>query len=169
MNFEMIERERKKQKLSVALLCRSAGVSARCYERIRAGNREARGDTLAKLTAGLRIAGRGDRAGLASRTLFRLVLAQLADRAGLDPVMVLAHNPQLKATASPEWMAITQLRETACYMLNTVLGLPNAEVAMAAGVTPPAITQALRKMEDKREAHPELEKVFAMLEAAVQT
>lgn len=166
----MIEAERRKLKVPVAKLCHAAGIDARNYARIRKGARQPRGDTLAKLTAALVVLKRGEPRARASagRVLFRMVLAQLAHSEGMDVATVLAHNPQLKATASPEWMEIAKLRDIACYMLNTVLGMPNAEVARAAGVTPPAITVAIRKVEDKREAHPELEAVFSMFEAAVQ-
>lgn len=169
MNFEMIERERKKLKISVAQLCRAAGVSVRCYERIRSGKREARGDTIAKLNAGFASLKRGDKGhATEGRMIFRLVLAQLAREKGIDVQAALTHNPQQKATASEEWMKITELRDQTCYLLNTVAGMSNAAVARAAGVTPPAITVAIRKVEDKREAHPELEAVFSMFEAAVQ-
>lgn len=169
MTFDMIEVERKRLKIPVARLCHTAGIASRTYERIRGGNRSPRGDTLARLTAALGQMKRGEKArASANRTLFRLVLAQLAHNLGMDVAAVLAHDPQQKATADPKWMEISRLRDVACYMLNTMLGLPNAEVARAAGVTPPAITVAIRKVEDKREEHPELEAVFSMFEAAVQ-
>lgn len=169
MTFDMIEAERKRLKIPVAKLCHTAGIASRTYERIRGHARCPRGDTIAKLTAALSQLKRGEKArATASRTLFRLVLGQLALNAGMDVAEVLAHDPQQKATADPRWMEIAKLRDLACYMLNAVLGLPNAEVARAAGVTPPAITMALRKVEDKREQHPELEAVFAMFEAAVR-
>ena len=161
----MIERERKRLKIPVARLCRQAGMDAKNYARIRGGERCPRGDTLARLAAALAACKRGDKDNaLAGRPLFRLVLAQLAREVGIDVAAALEHKPQQKATANPEWMEISRLRDVACYILNTVLGMSNAEVARAAGVTPPAITVAIRKVEDKREAHPELEAVFSMFE-----
>lgn len=169
MTFDMIETERRRLKIPVAQLCRQAGMPSRTYERIRTGTRSPRGDTLARLAAALAACKRGEKeGGMEGRALFRLVLAQLAREVGIDVSAALEHKPQQKATASPEWMEISRLRDVACYILNTVLGMSNAEVARAAGVTPPAITVAIRKVEDKREAHPELEAVFSMFEAAVQ-
>lgn len=177
MTFDMIDQERRQLRISVARLCLVAGIASRTYERIRAGERQARGDTLAKLSAALTEIRRGsrDRAGrektgraARSRAIFRMLLAQLAREAGIDVRAALDHVAQQKATASAEWMEISRLRDVTCYMLNTVAGWSNAEVAMAAGVTAPAITNAIRKVEDKREAHPELEAVFSMFEAAVR-
>lgn len=169
MTFDMIEAERKRLKIPVAKLCQTAGIDARNYARIRGKARSPRGDTIAKLTSALVQLKRGDKgAGVPNRTLYRLVLAQLAREAGVDVGAALEHDPKQKATASPDWMEISRLRDIASYMLNAVLGMSNADVARAAGVTPPAITNALRKVEDKREAHPELEVVFSMFEAAVR-
>jgi transcriptional regulator with XRE-family HTH domain len=177
MTFEMIEQERKTQRIAVARLCHTAGIDPRNYARIRSGARQPRGDTLAKLSAaltelrrGARDRGTREKSGRASRSraIFRMLLAQLAREAGIDVRAALDHVAQQKATASAEWMEISRLRDVTCYMLNTVAGWSNAEVAAAAGVTAPAITNAIRKVEDKREAHPELEAVFSMFEAAVQ-
>lgn len=159
--------------MPVAKLCQAAGIAPRTYERIRAGARSPRGSTIAKLNNALMQVRRGETVprGIRvsrNRAIFRLLLAQLALHSGIDVARALDHRAQQKATASEEWMEISRLREVACYMLNSVAGLSNAEVAAAAGVTPPAITQALRKVEDKRAQHPELEAVFSMFEAAVR-
>lgn len=170
----MIEAERKRLGLSMARLCQAAGIDPRTYGRILAGARQPRRDTLARLEAGLARLRRGERGGAAAgralqtRMIYRLLLAQLAREAGIDVRAALDHNPQLKATANEEWVRISRLRDVTSYMLNAVLGLPNAEVAKAAGVTPPAIHSALKKVEDKRAEHPDLEAVFSMFEAAVQ-
>lgn len=172
MTFDMIEAERKKLGIPVARLCQAAGLSPRAYERVRAGDRKPRPSTIGRLATGLAQIKRGEkeRAGRSnrSRAIFRLVLAQLAREVGIDVRATLDHKPQQKATANAEWMEISRLRDVTCYMLNTVAGWSNAEVAHAAGVTAPAITNAIRKVEDKREAHPELEAVFSWFEAAVQ-
>lgn len=176
MTIDMIELERKRLKtVSVAKLCQAAGVSTRCYERIRLGTRRPRGDTIARLTAALSQLRRGDGVVVANsrdaveRAIFRMLLILLAQQAGIDPAEALNHKPQRKATADKDWHDISRIRDVACYMLNTVAGMRNSDIARAAGVTPPAIHSALKKMEDKREDHPELEQIFVMLEKAVQS
>lgn len=172
MTFETIEMERRKLKIPVAKLCHAAGISARGYELARTGARRPRASTTAKLATALSQIKRDSRAapsrGGDRVRMFRLLLAMLAREAGIDVRAALNHKAQQKATANGDWMEISRLRDLTCYMLNTVGGWSNAEVAHAAGVTAPAITNAIRKVEDKRELNPELEAVFSIFEAAVQ-
>lgn len=165
MTIIEIEQERKRCKISIARLCSNAGVSDRGYHRMRNGERNARADTIARLVAGLSAARRNEKP-VKSQMLFRLVLGQLAMLADMDLATVMAHDPQAKATADPKWMEISRMRAIACYMLHAVLGLSNAEVARAAGVSQPAITIAMQKIEIRRD-DPALERIFAMLEMAV--
>lgn len=164
MEFQDIERERQKMKIPVAKLCGAAGLTVRTYERIKDGTRTPRPDTLARLASGLTVARRQGRPAAAwmerrSQVLFRIILLQLADESQADQALVLEFDPQAKATASKEWMEISRLRHLAMYIMNVILGVPNADVAKAAGVSPAAVTVALQKMEIKRD-DPDLDRLF---------
>jgi len=165
MTIVEIEQERKRHAIPMARLCAASGITESNYFRIRRGAQVPKAATIARLVAGLSAARRGEKP-VKSQMLFRLVLGQLAMLADMDLATVMAHDPQAKATADPKWMEISRMRAIACYMLHAVLGLSNAEVARAAGVSQPAITIAMQKIEVRRD-DPALEQIFAMLEMAV--
>lgn len=165
MTIVDIETMRQKHEIPVARLCRAAGITEKTYRRLRAGG-EGRPDTVARLTQALAACRRGEKRPVSAAMLFRVVVAQLAMLSDMDVAQVIAHVPQRKATSDPVWRAESQIRAHACYILKSVLGLTNAEVARAAGVTEPAMTLAMQKLEIRRD-DAGIDRFYAALEKAV--
>lgn len=166
MTLHEIETMRKERGLTQERLCQAAGITVRAYQRALSGDRSPRADTLAKLAGALDKCRRDKPDGLKVdrvELIYRIFLVHLADSLSIPFDVVMAHDPQKKATSSAAWMQVNTIRTVAAYLLKSVAGLSNAEVARAAGVTQAAMTISLQKVENGRD-NPELDRLFELYE-----
>jgi hypothetical protein len=82
---------------------------------------------------------------------YRMALALAAVTLGSDPGLAQVSDPQGRQVSSKAWREAAEARRLAQYLLNAVLGLPQAEVARISGVTKQAVSKAMREIEDARE------------------
>ena len=95
--------------------------------------------------------------------LYRMSLALAALAFNLDPAQVQVSDPSAKKSNAKNWRDASDARRLAQYVLNTGLGLRQADVARAAGVTKQAINQAAAEIENKRE-NPEFDALVMRVE-----
>ena len=151
-----IETRRQAAGITIDALCVAAGVTSRAYLYNLEGRKSARASTIASLDIGLKKLS-GCPADLAQPkirlvfTAWRTVLALVAAREGVDAAMIWTHDPQKRATLDPDWLRAARLRARATYLAHTVLGLKQADLARALGMTPQAICQTCRAVEDERD------------------
>lgn len=81
---------------------------------------------------------------------YRLLLWLVCTIAGVSPGPVLAADPAKRATADAEWMRAAHLRRVAIYIANVQLGIKQADLARAAGLSRAAVCGMLKDMEDLR-------------------
>ena len=147
-----IEERRRRLGVSIGQLERAAGISNGHYTRLLKGV-TARPPTLAKIDQALaRLSRREDphdRERL-EECVFKLCVAFVAMEAGTNAAFVFSHDPAKRATANPDWMRAADLRRKALYMANVVVGLPQATLARAAGMTKSAVSLAMQELEAER-------------------
>lgn len=160
-DFANIDAQRRAAGMTVAGLCRKARVPISTYWRIaKRRNKQWRGATVEKFQVALASstaapppgtpkARRDD--GSLILSLYRAYAALIAREIGADASSVLASDPSLRATSSPEWQAAARIRALAVYCVSIELSVPAARVAVAIGVTRQAASLMLRRVEDFRD------------------
>lgn len=78
-------------------------------------------------------------------------LSAVCRHLGLDFAAVKASDPKRGATANRTWRTESHARQLALYLANQLCGIPQAELARAAGLTPAAVCLALKAVEDRRD------------------
>jgi transcriptional regulator with XRE-family HTH domain len=157
-DFPTIDAKRKAAGFTVAALCRKAQVPISTYWRVAKGRKKRwRDATVEKFQAALvgqSCPGRAPEPTappdhLAS--IYRAYVAILSPELGADPETVLASDPSLRATSSPQWREAARVRAIAVYCVSIELAVPAARVAAAIGVTRAAASAMLRRVEDFRD------------------
>ena len=82
---------------------------------------------------------------------YRMAIVIAASVLGREAGKVHGQDPARRATQDAEWMAAAEVRRLAFYMLNTMLGLTQTDIAKAAGLTKQAVQQAIPRVEDLAE------------------
>ncbi|MGJ0393014.1 MAG: helix-turn-helix domain-containing protein [Methylocystis sp.] len=163
-DFHSIDAARRERGLTVTRLCRIAGVSRTTWQRFsnRSVGRWNR-DTIRKFERAL--SGRSGHAPIAPRNAdplllaasYRAYVAVLARETGCEPEKILASDPSIRATASPEWAQAAWLRALAVYCVVVEFGVASSRVAAAIGVTKQAASQMCRRVTDRRDDGNELD------------
>lgn len=96
---------------------------------------------------------------------YRLAVAIVARFLGMSPADILAADPAKRATADPAWLAVARQRRLALYVAHIYLGIPQAELARAAGMSKAAVSIAMNDVEDLR-GEPETEALLGAIEEA---
>jgi transcriptional regulator with XRE-family HTH domain len=147
-----IELQRASAGLTIEATARAAGIAVRRVMEWRSGASVPRRSNLARYQQAIRRAGRTlsgqDRLLL---NLWDAVLVLVAREHGVCPATVRGHEPALRATRSPVWVQQQRVRWEAIYLLNTVFGVQQADIAKALGVTRQAVQQAVRAIEASRD------------------
>ncbi len=145
---------------------RAADVSHGYYSRLLKGQIAKPGAALVRLKLGLARLSRDRSAGGGEEILvdltYRFAVALIAARLDVDPTLVHAADPARRATQSPDWMKAARVRRLAVYVVNQYGGIAQVKVAKAAGLTKAAVCQAIKEIEDQREADglgPELDAI----------
>lgn len=154
--MESIEAKRVAIGLSIEQLTGAAGVTSSYYRLLRQDSAQPRRAIIARLKAALsRLTGRpADLAAPEIRLVFysyQMALALVCERAGVSTSTVHAQDPSRRATADKDWLAAAKLRRQAYYLLNCALGIDQADIAKATGMTPAAISLACRAIEQERD------------------
>ena len=164
----MIEAKRMAAGISVDQLVAAAGLTARGYLAALAGRRTPRPTTIGKLRLALsrlaRVQSSQDDLSRLVASAYHAALALLCDRAGILTADVLRHDPTRRATANREWREAARMRQRAIALVNQGLDLPQSELARALGLTPAAISLAMRDVEDARHDDPSLDRMMDELE-----
>ena len=133
---------------SLAEIARVAEIHPTHLSNLIAGRSNATKTTLAKLrfAASRFRAGQTDISAMLAAN-FRLLMIICAVATELDPIMVQESEPGAKKAANKDWRAASFCRWMAQYLMNTGLGVSQAEVARASGVTKQAVSLAMGEVE----------------------
>lgn len=142
--------------MSVAGLCRRAGVPVSTYWRVQTGRKNGWWkQTREKFERALDGEAGLPRSRMSAdgviRDLYRAYVVILAKEMGLRPEPVLASDPKARANTSPEWREAAHVRALAVYCVVTELGVPSARVGRAIGLTRAAVSQINKRVEDFRD------------------
>lgn len=96
---------------------------------------------------------------------YRLAIAYVALHLQMKPEAILAADPGRRATADKEWLEASRARRWAIYIANQYLGVRQAELARAAGMSKAAISIAMNDVEDER-GNKDLELLLQAVEGA---
>lgn len=159
-----IERRRRQLGLSKSKLAALADVSRQHYLDIAGRKTEPRRTTIAKLKLALT---RQEKqlGGAMPVLIYRLCLLHVcqAERVGLEDV--LSQDPSRRATFDPAWKQAADARGKALYIAHTACGLPQRQLAAAAGMTPAAVSLAMGRVEDS--CDPDETLLFQLVETAL--
>ncbi len=103
--------------------------------------------------------------GQRAASAYRLAAAIVGHQLGVSPAEILAADPAKRATADPAWLAVARQRRLALYVAHIYLGIPQAELARAAGMSKAAVSIAMNDVEDLR-GEPETEALLSAIEEA---
>ncbi|WP_292055500.1 hypothetical protein [Martelella sp.] len=153
---------------SRSAVARAAGFSGDYLRQIECGRRPLTRVTLTRARLAIRRLARGDgEADAAASAAYRMAVAYAARALSLCPAEVLDASPGRRATADPAWMAAARARRLALYIANIYMGVPQARLAEAAGMSKAAVSMALNALEDERDSGEteallaDIERVFA--------
>lgn len=158
-------RRRNAAKISINKLAGLAGMYPNHLADVLQRKVDARPETLNRISRALHLVERGLERTPASN-MFNLCLVVVCMDAKEDPMAVLAQDPGDRRTLDPVWLARARLRQRAVYLAHAVCGLPQREVAKAAGVTPAAVSLAKTAIEAERDPDND-DPLFEMVEKAL--
>jgi len=159
-----ISRKRRQLGLSQARLAALSGLSERHLSKILNRTVEPRPDTLSRLKVALSRHERGEPAPVPSM-IYRLCLLSVCLSEQVPVEEVLSQEPSRRATFDPVWKRASELRGKALYLAHTVCGIPQKQLAAAAGMTNAAVSLAMNRVEDACE--PEDVPLFQLVETAI--
>lgn len=153
--LDRIEARRVELGVNIDALERLAGIARGHYRRLVAGGTQPQASTLAALKLALqryRLRQAGDEGTEAHLTIaYRFALALAAEAIGCDPAEAQTVDPSARATKSPRWSRSVEARRIAVYLLNCGVGIKQAHLARAVGVTKQAVNSMVRDIEDRRD------------------
>ncbi len=155
-----IEADRRAAKVSMEALCARAGFSRQHYWQALSGRRAPSADAVRKYRAALTglLRGAAKASGTdAARDMVRAViggfLVAAAASHGVTAEEVRATlDGSEERTSNERWRACSHARQAAIYLANTSLGIEQARIADALGLTPAAVCLAIRSVETRRDA-----------------
>lgn len=159
-----IERRRRQLGLSANKLAALAGVNQSHYYRIIKREYDPRRDTVAKLKTALARFEKGEPPKF-PLLVYRLCLGLVCQAEGVPVAEVLASDPGRRATFDPVWKRAADLRGRALYVAHAYCGIPQAQLAAAAGLTNAAVSLAMGRVEDACE--PDDDPLFQLVETAI--
>lgn len=167
MDVTAILDEIKRRKISVGDVERVAGFGRDHLRQLRIGRRSMSRDTEVRIRLAIARIQRGDRHhdGQQAAAAYRLALATVARKMGVEPRLVLEADPSKRATADQAWLQAAKVRRVALYIANVYLNVPQAELARAAGMSKAAVSIAMNEVEEMRDSA-ELEQLLAPIEEA---
>ena len=151
LTFHDLDARRDELGITALEICRAARLSITQYSKWRAGTNSPRTGTLTRLSLAARRVANGSvyEAGQ-SLQVYRLALVLCALQAGMDPAVVLQHDPTRRAAANKEWMAAAQVRRRALYIAHVCCGISQAVLAKEARMTTAAVSLAILAIEETR-------------------
>lgn len=159
-----IEKRRRELNLSQARLASLAGMSSSHYSDLVGRKHEPRRDTIAKLKFALARFAKGEKSTQPS-LIYRLCLVTVCQADNVAVSEVLAQEPSRRATFDPVWLKAAEMRGRALYVAHVICGIPQAQLAVAAGMTNAAVSLAMNRVEDACE--PDDEPLFQLVETAI--
>lgn len=152
---QTIERARQAYGISQEKLAAEAGISSRWYRETVQHPSRASDATIANLATALRSlsARRPDDATLTALILatYNGFLLAVCQSSGLRSELVRADDPRVTKSGDPDWLRRSRARQAAVYLTNQALGVRQRPLARALGLTPAAVCQSLRNVEDLRD------------------
>lgn len=159
-----IEKRRRELNLSKAKLASLAGISGSHYSDLVGRKHEPRRATIAKLKTALARHAKGEKPNTPS-LIYRLCLVAVCQAENVAVSEVLAQEPSRRATFDPVWKQAADIRGQALYLAHVFCGVPQAQLAAAAGLTNAAVSLAMNRIEDACE--PDDEPLFQLVETAI--
>jgi len=167
LTIDDIDAARREAGISIFELCAATKLSQTNYSRAKSGKSKMRPANLFALARTLTgISGNLDdmaRHGQGFFLVYMPVAALVAREINVDMALVRREVASKRATLSADWMQAARVREFATYLMNTGLGIPQAALARVHNVTPAAICQMMRKVENMRD-DPAIEAMLERLE-----
>lgn len=150
----------------VTELCARASVGVRTYYDMRDRTYDTRPDTLKRLEMALNRfkIGHAETGPQTEHATFRSLLVLAAFMLRADAKAALAADPARRATVDPEWREASLVRWVALSMMTNQFGFRPIDAARAAGVSKQAVSQAMRNLEDRRDADEAIDKVLRTIE-----
>lgn len=157
MSADIADIEARRRALSIpkATLAAEAGTSRSHYDRLIAGHRVNPAVAARFQRALTRIGRIGAGAPPAADLIYRLCVVLMAAEGNVDPRDVLQQDPSRRATSDPQWMKAALVRSLGIYAANVLCGLSQVDLAKVSGMTPAAVSLALRRVEDYLEDLPD--------------
>ncbi len=165
-------------RVSEAAVLRVAGMEPRHLDKVRRGKLSLTEKTYRRVITALKevqrmrklaLSGKADVAASPVTALtarqYRLSVAFVCQVAGATPSDVLLSSPSLRATADAAWLRAARLRRFALYICNVYLGISQADLGRAAGMSRAAVCGLLKDIEDLR-GEPETEGLLKAIEEA---
>lgn len=162
--LQTIERARQAYGISQERLAAEAGISSKWYRQVVQHPSRCSEATIASLQLALRrISARrdpddGTREALIRATYHGFLLA-VCQVTGLDLRLVKADDPRVTKAGDPHWLRRSRARQAAVYLTNQALGVRQRPLARALELTPAAVCQSLRNIEDLRD-DPDFDRVI---------
>lgn len=101
------------------------------------------------------------------RGLYGTWLASVCPHFNTTPAAVHAADPRKSATGNPAYLNASRARQTAIYLAHTSSGIPQRALARAVGISDPAVCQAIRKIEGRRDSEPGFDRLLDRISAEV--
>lgn len=168
MRVKDVERRRRALGVSHAALCYGAGVHYRTWAYLRAGAQMPKGDTITRLRNAL-VNLNGKPGADHILALHRAAMALAALLTGKDPAVMLAQDFSAERPEWPDWLAASRLRRLTVYVLTVELGVKNAVVGRAIGLSRQRVKQMRDEVEDLRDADPGIATLATSASAATSS
>lgn len=170
LSIDKIEARRRKTAISVARLLAEAGINEKTWRRARRDKVQTRGTTLERLDRALDRLGQGEKseAGRSSLLGHYLSIAGIfAHFCGADVAAVhaMATDFRNENPNNPAWLIGARVRRLAMYLIACELQYGNAALANAIGCSRQNVKQAVKSIEELREAEPALDALIAKVAA----
>ncbi|MEO2037853.1 MAG: hypothetical protein ABGW90_04010 [Martelella sp.] len=166
-NVDEIEDAIRTAGVSIGAVERAAGMARQTLWRIRTGRRDLTACAAGRFRLAIKRVSRGDgdAEGHEAAAAYYLAIAYVARQFDVRPAEVLSSDPGRRATADPRWASAARARRWALYIANIYMGISQARLARAAGLSKAAVSMALNALEDDRDTA-EVEALLADIEGA---
>lgn len=101
------------------------------------------------------------------RGLYGTWLAAVCPHFGTTPAAVHAADPRRCATGNADYLNASRARQTAIYLAHTSSGIPQRALGRAVGISDPAVCQAIKKIEGRRDREPGFDRLLDRVSAEV--
>jgi hypothetical protein len=170
LSIDKIEARRRKAGISMTALLGEARVNERTFRRSRRDKGAFRDSTLERLDRALDRLVVGERSSgnlAAIKQLYLLAIGVVAERCEVDveAAHAMATDFRHENPNNPAWLNCARVRRLAMYLIANAMQFGNAALANAIGCSRQNVKQAVKSIEQLREAEPALDALIAKVAA----